>query len=141
MGMIIERLNEALDEVQMSHAHCDNINTIVSRILDLQKQQKEAEKDLIASIDKMCADLATEVRALQPCLVVSIKTNCCEIGYRTKVINCQVKPYDGCWCYSSTDFGKQFSKRYPSCRQLSCSLEELAGCVVEFFNSQYRSLV
>lgn len=141
MTTILEQLDNALNDVQMTHVHCDNICNVVAHILDLQKQQKESEKGLITVIDKMCAELATEIRALQPCLKVSLKTNCCEVGYRSKLIQCQVKPYDGCWCFDSTDFGKMFSKRYPSCRQLSCPLNEFATNLVEFFNSQYRSLV
>lgn len=140
MNMILEKLDSALSDVQMTHAHCESICGIVDRILDLQKQQKETEKELIVAVDRMCAELATEIRALQPCLTVSLKTNCCEVGYRTKIIDCQVKPYDGCWCFDSTDFGKIFSRRYPSCRQLSCPLAELASCLAEYFNNQYRSL-
>lgn len=140
MSTILEQLENALSDVQMSHVHCDNICGIVDGILNLKKQQQESEKELVIAIDKMCAELATEIRALQPYLTVSLRTNCCEIGYRTKMIHCQVKPYDGCWCFDSTDFGKMFSKRYPSCRQLSCPLGELAANLVEYFNSQYRSL-
>lgn len=141
MTTILEQLDNALDDIQMPHVYCNNVCNIVERMLNLQKQQKETEKELIAAIDKMCAELATEVRSLQPCLTVTLKTSCCEIGYRTKFIKCQVKPYDGCWCFDSTDFGRLFSKRYPSTRQFSCSLNELATNLVEFFNNQYRSLV
>jgi len=138
--LILEQLDNALDDIQMSHVHCDAVDVCVKEILDLRERQKEKEKELVASVDKMCAELSTEIRILQPNLVVSIKTNCIEIGYRTKSISCVVKPFDGCWEFGSSEFGSIFSKRYPQCRQLSCSLDELAKCIVEFFNNAYRSL-
>jgi hypothetical protein len=141
MSLFLEDLNNTLDEVsEMHHEHFDRIESIVNQIVNLKNQQKEKDKELIASIDKMCAELSTEVRLLQPNLVVSIKTNCCEIGYRTKCITCRVKPYDGCWDFGSSDFGMLFSKRYPECRQLNCSLSDLARSLVEFFTNTYRSL-
>lgn len=140
MAIFKEELELALNELEDSHAHCDAIDCFVQEILCLKDQIKEKEKDLRSAIDKMCADLSTEIRSMQPNLTASIKTNCCEIGYRTKSINCVVKPIDGCWDFNTSEFGSIFSKRYPQCRQLSCSLHELAKCLVEFFNNTYRSL-
>lgn len=138
--LITEAIDAALDGVQMSHTHCDNVDGCVKEILDLRERQKEKDKELVALVDKMCAELATEIRALQPNLVVSIKTNCCDVGYRTKSISCIVKPFEGCWDFGNSEFGVIFSKRYPQCRQLSCQLPDLAKCIAEYFNNSYRSL-
>ena len=124
----------------MSHAHSDNIDMCVDKILDLRSKQKEAEKELVECIDKMCADLATEIRRLQPNLSVMMKTSGCDICYRTRILSCLAKPYDGCWNFDTTEFGCQFNKRYPECRQLSCCLIDLAASIVDFFNNHFRSL-
>jgi len=140
MAIFKEELDLALNDIDTSHPHCDAIHCYIQEILSLQDEIKNKEKELRSTIDKMCADLSTEIRAIQPNLTVSIRTNCCEIKFRTKNICCIVKPIDSCWDFGSSEFGIIFSKRYPQCRQLSCSLHELAKCIVEFFNNTYRSL-
>jgi hypothetical protein len=139
-NLFSENLDNALEEVQMSHVHCENIETCVSTVLDIKSQLKEAEKDLLMSVDKMCAELATEIRRLQPNLTVTIKSNSCEIGFRTRCINCISKPYEGCWNFDSMEFGKYFTRRYPQCCRLDCSLGELASCIVEYFRNHFKAL-
>lgn len=138
--LLLEQLDNVLNDIKMPHEHYEYMDSCVKDILELRERQKEKEKELISAVDKMCAELSTLVRALQPNLIVSIRTNCCEIGYRTKSISCMAKPFDGCWDFGSSEFGVVFSRRYPQCRQLSCDLTELAKCMVEFFNNTYRSL-
>lgn len=135
-----ENLDNALDEVQMSHVHCENIETCVATVLDIKNQLKEAEKELVGAADKICAELATEIRRLQPNLVVTIQTNCCKVGFRTKCIDCVVKPYEGCWSFDSLDFGKYFTRRYPQCCKLNCPLNELAESLVEYFSNHFKAL-
>jgi hypothetical protein len=138
--ILLEQLDNALDDIQMSHVHFENIDHCVNQILNLKNEIKEKEKELISYIDKLCADLSTEIRKLQPNLSVSIKTGMCEICYRTKSLFCCVKPYDNCWDFNSNDFGMVFSKRFPECRKLSCEITKLAECIVSYFNNHYRSL-
>ena len=138
--ILLENLDNALDDVQMSHEYSDDIQNCVKSILSLRDQQKETEQELVRCIDRLCADLATEVRALQPNLCVTLKTGCIEIGYRTRMIGCTAKPYDKCWDFNNTDFGQYFSKKYPECRPLDCPINNLARCLVDFFNNHYKSL-
>ena len=135
-----EQLDRALDDVNMSHAHYDAINSCVDSILEFKNKIKTVEKELIEHVDKLCADLSTEVRRLQPNLTVAIRTGACDICYRTKILNCNIKAYDGCWDFDNNDFGRLFSKKYPQCKKLSCDIYELASSIVEFFNNHYRSL-
>lgn len=139
-NILLETLDNALDEVQMSHEYADNIDGCVKDILSLREQQKQAEQELVRCIDKLCADLATEIRALQPNLCVTLKTGCAEIGYRTRMINCAAKPYDKCWDFGGTDFGSYFSKKFPECRPLDCPVCNLARALVSHFNNHYKSL-
>jgi len=124
----------------MSSEHCDQICGIVERIYDIKEQLKNTEKELCEHIDDLCADVAKEVRRLQPLLIVTIQNGGCIIGYRTRNIVCKVKPYERCWDFASNEFGKQFERRFPSCVRLDNSVTDLACCVVEFFNSQYATL-
>lgn len=139
-SVFLENLDNSLEEVQMSHIHCENVDACVATVLDMKEQLKDAEKELVSAIDKMCAELSTEVRRRQPNLTTTIKTNCCEIGFRTRFIHCHVKPYEGCWSFDNSDFGTQFTRRYPQCCKLTCPLGELACCLVEYFNNHFRSL-
>lgn len=138
--LLLEHLDTALDDVQMSHVHNDNINACVDKVLDYKNKIKDAEKELVECIDQLCAELSTEIRRLQPNLTVSMKTGVCEVCYRTRILTCCAKPYDGCWNFDGNDFGCMFSKRYPECKKLSCHIPDLASCIVEYFNNHYRSL-
>jgi hypothetical protein len=140
-NILMEHLDAALDDVHMSHEYADEINGCVQKVLSLRDEQKCAEQELVRCIDRLCADLATEIRALQPNLHVTIKTGCLEIGYRTRIICCVAKPYDGCWNYDGTDFGLYFSKKYPECRPLDCTITDLSRRLVDYFNNHYKSLV
>lgn len=139
-SLFIENLNEALEEVQMPHVHCDNIEQIVYKINDLNKQVREAEKELGAAVDKMCADIVVEIRQLNPNLKVMIKTNCCDVVYRTKLLSCQADPVTKTWNFGSTDFGRQFAKRNPHCCRLDCPMSDMANAIDEYFRICFRSL-
>jgi len=139
-SIFLESLDNALDNVQMAHVHYDNVEQHVSKISDLKRQIKDAEEELREAIDKMCADIAVEIRQLNPHLKVMIKTNCCDIVYRSKLLSCQAKPFEKCWYFDSTDFGRRFSKRYPQCCKLNCPISDLACCLDEFYRQHFRSL-
>jgi len=138
--VFLEYLDGALDDVQMSYAHYDDIECCVSKVCDLKNQIKKVEEELREVIDKMCADIAVEVRQLNPNLQVVIRTNCCDVHYRSKSISCQVKPFEKCWYFDATEFGKRFSKRYPQCCKLDCSISDLSHCLNEFYRQHFRSL-
>jgi len=140
MNLFLENLENAMDSVQMSHVHCDGLEQSVFKINDLKNQLKEAEKELCENIDKMCADIAIEIRQFNPNLKVVIKTNGCEVHYRSKLLSCVVKPHEGCWDFDSTDFGKVFSKRNPNCHRLNCPISDLACAIAEHFRNSFRSL-
>lgn len=137
---LLENLDAALEDVQMQHVHCENIEQLVTNVSDLESQVKDAKRNLNIAVDKMCADLATEIRQLQPGLTVILKTNCCDIGYKTKYVSCIAKPFEGCWDFNAYEFGRHFAKRYPHCCRLSCPLSDIASCLAEYFNNNYRSL-
>lgn len=138
--LILENLDAALDDVKMSHAYYDEIKSHVDLILEYRNKIKETEKQLLECIDKLCAELATEIRRLQPNLTVIMKTGGCEVCYRAKVLPCVIKPYDGCWKFDNNDFGNVFTKRYPECKRLDCDIYDLAKAITEHFNNHYRSL-
>lgn len=140
-NIFLENLDNALEDVQMQHVHYDNISQCLSKIHDLEDQLKDAKKELTNAIDKMCADLAVYIRQLNSNLKVSIKTNTCDVIYRTQLLSCIAKPEEGCWYFDTTDFGRGFSKRYPQCCRLSCPVDDLASCLVDHFRNSYRSLV
>lgn len=139
--LFLENLDSALEEVNMSHVHCDNIEQHVSKINDLRDQVKDAEIELREAIDKMCADISIEIRQLNPSLKVMIKTNYLDVIYRSRLLSCKVLPYENCWSFDSTDFGRRFTKRYPQCCRLNYPINELAGCICDFFRSHFRSLI
>lgn len=139
--LFLENLDNALEDVQMSHVHCDNIEQYVDKINDLKSQVKDAETKLREAIDKMCADISVEIRQLSPNLRVTIKSNCFDVIYRSKLLSCRVVPHENRWYFDDTNFGDRFSKKYPQCCRLNCPINDLANCICEFFRNHFRSLI
>lgn len=139
--LISERLEKSLNDVtKMSHEHCDNIANIVNDIKELKDNIVKKERELYYAIDVLCAELAKEIRNKQPGLSITINKGGCLIGYRTKMMNCRVRPYDNIWDFSGNDFGNQFCKRNPNYNKLDTQISELATAIVDFFNNHYISL-
>ena len=140
MSKISSRLQIVLEDIKMTHDHCDNISKQCANIKELEQNVINLRKELAYSRDALCADLAKEIRKLQKDLNVTITRLGCNVGYRAKYITCEVIPFDNKWSFSATDFGRMFSKRYPECCKLDCPITTLAKCLSEFFSNQYRSL-
>jgi hypothetical protein len=139
--LILETLEKSLETLQMPSEYYDQIASLSNVIMQTKEELKKQELDLAHAIDSLYAELAKEIRKQQPKLLVSIRTNGCEVGYRTRAILCNMEPFGKKWNFGLTPFGVVFQKRYPQCKQLSCSLKELAETIVEFFKNNFRSLV
>jgi len=141
MNLFMENLDNALNDVQMPHVHCDNIEQILSKINDLKKQVSDAEEEMNRAIDKMCADIAVEIRQLNPFLKVILKNKCLDVIYKTKLLSCQVMPVERCWEFGSTEFGRVFLKRNSHCCRLDCPMSDLAAAIDTHFRNSFRSLI
>jgi len=139
--LILETLEKSLDEIEMPSKYYDKIASLANVIKQTKEELRKQELELAQSIDTLYAELAKEIRKRQPNLLVSIRTNGCEIGYRTRSILCNMGPFEEKWNFGLTPFGAAFQKRYPQCKQLTCSLGELADTIVEFFKNNFRSLI
>lgn len=140
MSKINTALDVLLEDVKMSFEHSDSISEVCKKISDLDAQSRAAKAELAQCIDSLCADLAKEIRKLQIDLNVTINRNGCNVGYRAKFIPCNVIATEKKWDFSGSDFGRMFSRRFPECCALDCSVPHLAKCLAEFFTNQYRSL-
>jgi len=140
MSKLNSKLDILLEDVKMSHEHNDSISATCAKIKDLESQAKTAKAELSQCIDALCADLAKEIRRIQPSLNVTMNSIGCNVSYRAKAITCEVIPFNGKWNFNSSDFGRMFVRRFPDCCDLSCPATHLAKCLAEFFVNQYRSL-
>lgn len=117
-------------------------NEIAKQLEIAQRKVIELQNKLSIAHNKMCAELALDVRRKMPGLNVSVDRGNCKIGYRMKHLVLRPDSRSGIWKIKSSDdrFAKRFMKYYGTNTAISPSLDSLVDAIITYFKEHYKSL-
>ena len=130
------------DGNQVSPYSGSSADELVARLNDARQQVIDIEHKLGTIKHRMCADLALNIRRLQPGLNVGVDKHGCKIGYKTKILQFAPDVESGIWKVSSPNnrFMREFLNAHRRATLMTGAVQELASAIASHFIAYYRTL-
>lgn len=131
------------DSSAISSNMLDEVNSQLNELNELKSKIKSLEKDLSHFVDKFCAQLAVQVRRLEPSLDIHLYDGSCAFGYKSMILELKPNIEKKVWMPVSPDsrINKKFVASHGANLRFSNDLSDLAEAIVHYFKMRYKSLM
>lgn len=143
MSGLLQNIDIIFEDVDLpSHNSVSMASDIVKQLEVTQQRVYELQNQLVIAQNKMCGELALNLRRRMPGLNVAVGRDGCKIGYRSKHLVLQPDVKRGIWNVKSGDgsFARRFLSRHSSKTIITPDFENLINALVRHFTEHYKSL-
>lgn len=143
MSDLLQHIDIIFEDVELSSHNSVSIASDLVKQLEMTQQRIfELQNQLTIAQNKMCGELALNIRRRMPGLNVGVGRDGCKIGYRSKHLILQPDVKRGIWNVKSGDgsFARRFLSRHSSKTIITPNFDNLINALVKHFTEHYKSL-